>query len=69
MVLAVATISGVGRNLQGPSGGDFAVVAIPIAVPLLVLAVPLLDVVLAVARRVRRRTASATPTRSTSTTG
>ena len=54
LVLAVATISGVGRNLEGPSGGDLAVVAIPIAVPLLVLAVPFLDVLLAIARRMRR---------------
>lgn len=54
LVLGVATISGVGRNLEGPSGGDLAVIAIPVAVPLLVLAVPLLDVVLAIARRMRR---------------
>jgi UDP-GlcNAc:undecaprenyl-phosphate GlcNAc-1-phosphate transferase len=54
LVLAVATISGVGRNLEGPSGGDLAVIAIPVAVPLLVLAVPLLDVILAIARRMRR---------------
>jgi UDP-GlcNAc:undecaprenyl-phosphate GlcNAc-1-phosphate transferase len=54
LLLAVSTISGVGRNLEGPSGGDLAVIAIPIAVPLLVLAVPLLDVVLAIVRRMRR---------------
>ncbi len=54
LVLAVATISGVGRNLEGPSGGDLAVVAIPVAVPLLVLAVPILDVLLAIGRRMRR---------------
>ncbi len=54
MVLAVASISGVGR--QEPAAGDFPVWAIPIAIPLFVLAVPLLDVALAVARRVRRRT-------------
>jgi UDP-GlcNAc:undecaprenyl-phosphate GlcNAc-1-phosphate transferase len=53
LLMAVATISGVGRSLAGPSPGDFAVFAIPIAVPLLVLAVPLLDVLLAVVRRVR----------------
>jgi hypothetical protein len=52
--MAVATISGVGQNLEGPSGGDLAAVAIPIAVPLLVLAVPLLDVVLAIVRRMRK---------------
>jgi UDP-GlcNAc:undecaprenyl-phosphate GlcNAc-1-phosphate transferase len=54
LVLAVATVSGVGRNLEGPSGGDLAVVAIPILLPLLVLAVPFLDVVLAIGRRMRR---------------
>jgi UDP-GlcNAc:undecaprenyl-phosphate GlcNAc-1-phosphate transferase len=52
--MAVATISGVGQNLEGPSGGDLAAIAIPIAVPLLVLAVPLLDVVLAIVRRMRK---------------
>jgi UDP-GlcNAc:undecaprenyl-phosphate/decaprenyl-phosphate GlcNAc-1-phosphate transferase len=54
LLMAVATISGVGQNLEGPSGGDLAVIAIPIAVPLLVLAVPLLDVVLAIVRRMRK---------------
>ena len=54
LLLAVSTISGVGRNLEGPSGGDVAVIAIPVVVPLLVLAVPLLDVVLAIVRRMRR---------------
>ena len=56
LVLAVATVSGVGRNLQGPSGGELAVIAIPVAVPLLVLAVPLLDVLFAIVRRMRRGT-------------
>jgi UDP-GlcNAc:undecaprenyl-phosphate GlcNAc-1-phosphate transferase len=54
LVMAIATVSGVGRNLNGPSRGDLAVVAIPVLVPLLVLAVPLLDVVLAIVRRMRR---------------
>jgi UDP-GlcNAc:undecaprenyl-phosphate GlcNAc-1-phosphate transferase len=54
VLMAVATISGVGQNLEGPSGGDLAAIAIPIAVPLLVLAVPLLDVVLAIVRRMRK---------------
>jgi len=54
MLLAISTLSGVARNPLGPSGGDIAVVAIPLLVPLLVLAVPLLDVVLAIARRMRR---------------
>jgi len=54
LVMAVATVSGVGRDLDGPSRGDLAVIAIPVLVPLLVLAVPLLDVVLAIVRRMRR---------------
>jgi UDP-GlcNAc:undecaprenyl-phosphate GlcNAc-1-phosphate transferase len=54
MLLAIATISGVGRNPYPPSGGDFAVLSIPILLPLLVLAIPFLDVVLAITRRVRR---------------
>ena len=54
LLLAISTISGVGRTLEGPSGGDLAVIAIPVIVPLLVLAVPLLDVVLAIVRRMRR---------------
>ncbi len=54
LMMAVATISGVGRNANGPSGGDFAAIAIPVAVPLLVLAVPFLDVVLAIVRRMRK---------------
>ncbi|MBA3689935.1 MAG: undecaprenyl/decaprenyl-phosphate alpha-N-acetylglucosaminyl 1-phosphate transferase [Actinobacteria bacterium] len=54
MLVAVATISGVGRNPFPPSPGDLAVIAIPLLVPLLVLAVPFLDVVLAIARRARR---------------
>lgn len=55
LVMGVATVSGVGRNAYGPTGGDLAAIAIPIVVPLLVLAVPILDVVLAILRRVRRR--------------
>ncbi|HEU4526353.1 MAG TPA: MraY family glycosyltransferase [Actinomycetota bacterium] len=54
LMLAVATISGVGRNPLGPSGGDLAAIAIPIVLPLLVLAIPLLDVVLAIVRRMRK---------------
>jgi UDP-GlcNAc:undecaprenyl-phosphate/decaprenyl-phosphate GlcNAc-1-phosphate transferase len=54
LLMAVATISGVGQNLDGPTGGDVAVIAIPILIPLLVLAVPLLDVVLAIIRRMRK---------------
>jgi UDP-GlcNAc:undecaprenyl-phosphate GlcNAc-1-phosphate transferase len=58
LLLAIATISGIGRNPLPPSGGDVAATAgtviVPLLVPLLVLAVPFLDVVLAVARRTRR---------------
>lgn len=54
LLLAAATISGVGRTVQ-PSGGDLAAFAIPVLIPAIVLAVPLLDVVLAIARRLRRR--------------
>lgn len=51
MLLAIATISGVGRNTYPPSGGDLASVAGTVVVPLLVLFIPLLDVLLAVMRR------------------
>ena len=54
LVMAIATVSGVGRNLEGPSGGDLAVIAVPVLLPVFVLAVPFLDVVLAIARRMRR---------------
>ena len=54
LLMAVAAISGVGRNTYAPSGGDLAAIAIPVAVPLLVLAIPFLDVMLAIARRMRR---------------
>ncbi len=53
MLVAIATISGVGRNPVPPSGGDLAVIAIPLLVPLLVLAIPFLDVALAIVRRAR----------------
>jgi len=53
LLLAAATISGVGRTIQ-PSGGDIAAFSIPVLIPVIVLAVPLLDVVLAIARRFRR---------------
>lgn len=54
LMMAVATIAGVGRNPFPPSGGDLAAVAIPVALPLLVLAIPFLDVVLAIVRRMRK---------------
>jgi UDP-GlcNAc:undecaprenyl-phosphate GlcNAc-1-phosphate transferase len=57
LVLAVATISGAVRNLNGPpeeTSGALAAIVIPITLPLLVLSIALLDVVLAVIRRMRR---------------
>ncbi len=54
MLLAIATIEGVGRNFTAPSGGDIAVSSIAIAVPFLVLFIPFLDVTLAIVRRARR---------------
>lgn len=54
MLLAVATITGVGRNPFPPGAGDIAGISIPILVPLLVLFVPFLDVLFAIVRRVRR---------------
>ena len=55
MLLAIATISGVGRNPIPPSGRDLAALAGPVVVPLLMLFIPFLDVVLAVVRRTWRR--------------
>jgi len=55
MMLAVATISGVGRSAYPPSGGDVAAFSIPVLVPLLVLAIPFIDVMWAIIRRVRKR--------------
>jgi UDP-GlcNAc:undecaprenyl-phosphate/decaprenyl-phosphate GlcNAc-1-phosphate transferase len=54
MLLAIATIDGFGRNPFQPGGGDIAAVIGVILVPLLVLFIPFLDVVLAVARRTWR---------------
>jgi UDP-GlcNAc:undecaprenyl-phosphate/decaprenyl-phosphate GlcNAc-1-phosphate transferase len=53
LLLAAATIAGVGRTLR-PHGGDVAAFAIPVLIPVFVLAVPLIDVALAVVRRIRR---------------
>lgn len=55
LMMAVATISGVGRSAYPPSGGDVAAFSIPVLVPLLVLAIPFLDVILAIIRRVKSR--------------
>ncbi len=54
MLVAIATIAGVGRNPVPPPRGEVAVIALPVLVPLLVLGIPLLDVVLAIVRRTRK---------------
>jgi UDP-N-acetylmuramyl pentapeptide phosphotransferase/UDP-N-acetylglucosamine-1-phosphate transferase len=54
MLVAIATISGVGSNPFPPERGDVAVIALPVLVPLLVLAIPFLDVLLAIVRRTRK---------------
>jgi UDP-GlcNAc:undecaprenyl-phosphate/decaprenyl-phosphate GlcNAc-1-phosphate transferase len=54
MLLAIATIDGVGLNPLPPSGGDIAAIAGVLVVPLLVLFIPFLDVVLAIVRRTWR---------------
>jgi UDP-GlcNAc:undecaprenyl-phosphate GlcNAc-1-phosphate transferase len=54
MLVAVATISGVGSDPAPPERGDVAVIALPLLVPLLVLAIPFLDVLLAIVRRTRK---------------
>jgi UDP-GlcNAc:undecaprenyl-phosphate GlcNAc-1-phosphate transferase len=53
LILAAATISGVGRT-ESPTNAELAALAIPIAIPLLVLAVPFTDVIWAIIRRMRR---------------
>jgi UDP-GlcNAc:undecaprenyl-phosphate/decaprenyl-phosphate GlcNAc-1-phosphate transferase len=53
LVLAAATISGIGRT-DAPTNTELAALAIPAMIPLLVLAVPLVDVVWAILRRLRR---------------
>ena len=54
MLVAIATIAGVGLDPFPPTSGDVAVLALPLLVPLLVLAIPLLDVLLAIVRRTRK---------------
>jgi UDP-GlcNAc:undecaprenyl-phosphate/decaprenyl-phosphate GlcNAc-1-phosphate transferase len=54
MLVAIATISGVGRNPVPPPRGEVAVIALPLLVPLLVLGIPFLDVLLAIVRRTRK---------------
>jgi len=54
MLLAITTIEGVHRTITTPGRGDFAAIAGTIAVPILVLLIPFLDVAYAVVRRTRR---------------
>jgi UDP-GlcNAc:undecaprenyl-phosphate GlcNAc-1-phosphate transferase len=54
LILGAATVSGVGRTDAPTNFSDFAALAIPVGIPLLVLAVPLVDVFLAIVRRMRR---------------
>jgi UDP-GlcNAc:undecaprenyl-phosphate/decaprenyl-phosphate GlcNAc-1-phosphate transferase len=51
-LLSGATITGIGRTVEPQAGDGFALV-IPVAIPALVLALPLVDTALAVLRRVR----------------
>jgi UDP-GlcNAc:undecaprenyl-phosphate GlcNAc-1-phosphate transferase len=52
LLLAAATISGVGRTIQ-PTRGDIAAFSIPVLIPAIVLAIPLADVAMAIVRRLR----------------
>jgi UDP-GlcNAc:undecaprenyl-phosphate GlcNAc-1-phosphate transferase len=54
MLVAIATIAGVGGDPAPPEAGDVAVIALPLLVPLLVLGIPFLDVLLAIVRRTRK---------------
>jgi UDP-GlcNAc:undecaprenyl-phosphate GlcNAc-1-phosphate transferase len=59
LLLAAATIAGIGQTVQfsslgGPTGHDVVSFALPALIPFLILALPLMDVILAVIRRVRR---------------
>ena len=54
-LLAGATITGIGRTTQPQAGDQFALL-IPVAIPILVLALPFLDTLLAVGRRMRSGT-------------
>lgn len=54
MLLAITTIQGVGNNLTQPAAGEIVQLAGAIAVPILVLIIPFLDIMLAIIRRTRR---------------
>jgi UDP-GlcNAc:undecaprenyl-phosphate GlcNAc-1-phosphate transferase len=58
LLLAAATIAGIGQTVQisslGPTPHDVAPFALPALIPFVILALPLMDVILAVVRRLRR---------------
>jgi len=60
LLLASATVSGVGRTLE-PNLSDVAGLIIPVLLPIFVLAVPLADTAFAVLRRIRGRHPLAMP--------
>jgi UDP-GlcNAc:undecaprenyl-phosphate GlcNAc-1-phosphate transferase len=60
LLLASATVSGVGRTLE-PGLSDVAGLIIPVLLPIFVLAVPLADTAFAVLRRIRGRKPLAMP--------
>jgi UDP-GlcNAc:undecaprenyl-phosphate/decaprenyl-phosphate GlcNAc-1-phosphate transferase len=60
LLLASATVSGVGRTLE-PDLSDVAGLIVPVLLPIFVLAVPLADTAFAVLRRVRGRRPLAMP--------
>jgi UDP-GlcNAc:undecaprenyl-phosphate GlcNAc-1-phosphate transferase len=53
LLLAASTVAGVGRTIQ-PTRGALAAFAIPVMIPVFVLAVPLVDVGMAIVRRIRK---------------
>jgi len=60
LLLASATVSGVGRTLE-PGLSDVAGLIVPVLLPIFVLAVPLADTTFAVLRRIRGRRPLAMP--------
>jgi len=60
LLLASATVSGVGRTLE-PGLSDVAGLIVPVLLPIFVLAVPLADTAFAVLRRIRGRRPLAVP--------
>jgi len=72
-LLAIATVVGAGRstpvNVAGRDpGAETVIFYLPVLIPAVVLAIPILDMCLAVLRRARKGSTSSTPTNATSTT-